>query len=195
MQLVDWIVIGVLALSLLIGSLVGFGKLLKIFTGGIVGVIISVVVTYFCIGIVSSWGFVQELMAKLLTVMKNADNTIVNFLIDIGIEKIILAVAIFIIVQIVRIIIVNVIKGVVEAENAVMKVVNRFFGAVFMVAIACMIALLVFHVIDLIGGNTEQDFINSISGSKLRIDYIFEHNPLQYIIQRIIPSEPEAFVG
>ena len=80
MQLVDWIVIGVLVLSLLIGSLVGFGKLLKIFTGGIVGVIISVVVTYFCIGIVSSWGFVQELMAKLLTVMKNADNTIVNFL-------------------------------------------------------------------------------------------------------------------
>ena len=187
MQVVDWIVLGVLAVSLVIGMLLGFGKLLKIFTGGLVGVIISVVVTYFCFGVVSSWGFVRDLMARLLEAMQGADNFFVNFLIDIGIEKIILAIIIFVVVQIARVIIVNIIKGVVEVENPVMNVINRVFGAVFMAAIACMVGLLVFHVIDLIGGTTEENFVNSISGSLLKMDWVFAHNPLQYIIQRVIP--------
>lgn len=188
MLLVDWIVLGVLAVSLIIGMLLGFGKLLKIFTGGIIGIIISIVVTYFCIGVVASWGFVQDLMAQLLGAMQKADNVVVNFLINIGIEKIILAVALFIIVQIVRIIIVSIIRGIVEVDNPVMKVINKFFGAVFMVAIACMIALIAFHVIDLIGGATEENFVNSISGSKLKMDWIFANNPLRYIIQKVIPA-------
>lgn len=184
MQLVDWIVIGVILLSLLLGSLFGFGKLLKGFTRGIVGVLISIVVTYFCIGVVASWGFVQDIMAQLLTAMHNANNGFVNFLINIGIEKIILAVALFIIIQILRIIIVSIIKGVVEINNPFFKVINRFFGAVFMLAIVAMFALLVFHVVDLIGGNTEFNFRQSLSGV-FKLDWVFDHNPLKYVIQRV----------
>lgn len=185
MQIIDWIAIGVVALSLVIGMLLGFGRLLKIFTGGIVGIIISVVVTYFFIGVVASWGFVQDIMGKLHTAMVNADSGFVNFLIKIGIEKIILAVALFIVIQLLRIVIVNTIKRIAEIENPVVRAFNRIGGMIFMLAVTCMVALLIFHIIDLIGGGTEESFRNYISGSVFKIDWVFEHNPLKYIVAKI----------
>lgn len=184
MQVIDWIAIGVVLVSVLFGVLFGFGKLLKFFTGGIIGVIISVVVTYFCFGVVSSWGFVRDLMAKLITAMQNANNSIVNFLLKIGIEKIILAVGIFIVVQILRIIIVRIIKGIVEIDNPVTKVINKLFGIVLMLAVSCMIFLLVFHIIQLIGGDTLNNVRASINGSVFKLDWVFDHNPLLWIIKR-----------
>ncbi|MCI8369215.1 MAG: hypothetical protein HFJ81_06265 [Clostridia bacterium] len=191
MLLIDWIAVGVMGVSLLIGLLLGFGKLLKIFTGGIVGIIISIVVTYFCLGIVSSWGFVQDIMAKLIGAMQNANNGIVDFLIKIGIEKIILAVGLFIIIQVIRIILVSIIKSIVEIDNVVFKVINKFFGVIFMVGISCMVALIVFHIIQLIGGGTLESVRSGMEGSTFKIDWVFDHNPLQYIIQKVVP--PTAF--
>ncbi len=185
MQIIDWIAIGVVLLSLVIGMMLGFGKLLKIFTGGIVGIIISVIVTYFFIGVVASWGFVQAIMGKLHTAMVNAENGFVNFLIKIGIEKVILAVALFIVVQILRVLIVRIIKSIVEIENPVIRAFNRIGGMIFMLAVTCMVVLLVFHIIDLIGGSTEESFKNYLSGSVFKIDWVFEHNPLKYIVAKI----------
>ena len=188
MHLIDWIAIGVVLVSVLFGVLFGFGKLLKFFTGGILGIIISVVVTYFCFGIVSSWVFVRDLMSKLLTAMQNANSPIVDFLLKIGIEKIILAVGIFIIVQILRIIIVRIIKGIVEIDNPVTKVINKLFGIVFMLAVACMVCLLVFHVIQLVGGETLNNVRADINGSVFKLDWVFDHNPLLWIIKRATAS-------
>ena len=188
MQIIDWIAIGVVLVSVLFGLLFGFGKLLKFFTGGIVGVLISLVVTYFCFGVVSSWLFVREVMAKLLEAMQNANNSILDFLIKIGIEKIILAVAIFIVVQILRIIIVRIIKGIVEIDNPVAKTINRLFGIVFMLAVACMVWLLVFHVIQLVGGQSAANVRADIDGSVFRLDWVFDHNPLKWIIARALPQ-------
>lgn len=188
MQIIDWIAIGVVLVSVLFGLLFGFGKLLKFFTGGIIGILISIVVTYFCFGVVSSWGFVRDLMAKLLTAMQNANNSIVDFLIKIGIEKIILAIAIFIIVQIIRIITVKIIKGIVEIDNPVAKAVNRLFGMVLMLAVSCMIWLIVFHVIQLIGGDTAAGVRADINGSVFKLDWVFDNNPLKWIIERVIPK-------
>ena len=185
MQVIDWVAIGVVLCSLALGALLGFGKQLKIFTGGIVGVIISIIVTYFCIGVVASWGFVQDIMLKLHETMVNANNSFVNFLIKIGIEKIILAVALFIIIQIIRVIIVNIIKDVMEADNVLIKTVNRLVGAVFMLAVACMVALLVFHIIQLIGGGTAENFRTKISGSVFKLDWVYANNPLRFIFQKI----------
>lgn len=187
MQVIDWIAIGVVLVSVLFGLLFGFGKLLKFFTGGIIGVLISIVVTYFCFGVVSSWVFVRDVMAKLLEAMQNANNSFVNFLIKIGIEKIILAVAIFIVVQILRIIIVKIIKSIVEIDNPVAKTINRLFGLVLMLAVACMVWLLVFHVIQLVGGETALSVRSNIEGSVFKLDWVFDNNPLQWIIARVIP--------
>ena len=185
MHTIDWIAIGVVLLAMAIGALLGFGKQLKIFTGGIVGFLISFVVTYFCLGVVSSWGFVQDLMAKLHETMVNANNGIVNFLIKIGIEKIILAVGLFIVVTVIRVIVVNIIKGVVEIDNTVFKVINRVLGVIFALAVTVMVALLVFHIIDLIGGGTEAGFVEKIKGSVFKLDWVYEHNPMQYIFKKI----------
>lgn len=187
MQIIDWIAIGVVLVSVLFGLLFGFGKLLKFFTGGLIGVLISIVVTYFCFGVVSSWVFVRDLMAKLIGAMQNADNSIVNFLIQIGIEKIILAIGIFIVVQILRIIIVKIIKSIVEIDSPVAKTVNRIFGLVFMLAVACMVWLLVFHVIQLVGGQTAANVRAEINGSVFKLDWVFDNNPLRWIIERVVP--------
>lgn len=187
MQLVDWIFIGIALVSLVLGALLGFGKLLKIFTGGIIGVLISIVVTYFLLGIVASWGFVQDLLGKLLGLIQNGNNGFTNFLIRIGIEKIILAVILFIVVQILRVIIVHIIKSIVEIDNKVIKVINRVGGAIFFLAIAAALTLIVFHLVKWVGGESAEGFRNSLNGV-LRIQWVYDNNPLMYIVHKIIPQ-------
>ena len=184
MLTIDWIVRPVLAASAVLGMLFGFGKLLKFFTGGIVGFIISIFVVYFFTGIVSGWGFVKELMERLHTVMAEADNGFVDFLMDIGIEKIILYVALFIIAQIIRIIIVNIIKGIVEMNNPVMKVINKFFGLVFLIAVVCCLTLIVFQIVHAIGGETAENFRQSITGT-FRLEWVFDNNPLNALFEKL----------
>lgn len=184
MLTIDWIVLAVLAASAVLGMLFGFGKLLKFFTGGIVGFIISIFVVYFFTGIVSGWGFVKELMERLHTVMAEADNGFVDFLMDIGIEKIILYVALFIIAQIIRIIIVNIIKGIVEMNNPVMKVINKFFGLVFLIAVVCCLTLIVFQIVHAIGGETAENFRQSITGT-FRLEWVFDNNPLNALFEKL----------
>lgn len=185
MHTVDWIAIGVVLVFVAIGLLLGFGKLLKAFTGGIVGIIIAIVVTYFCLGVVASWGFVQDLMAKLIVAMQNKNSGFLNFLIKIGVEKIILALALFIIALVLRAIIVSIIKGICEIENPVVKAFNRIFGMLFMLGVLVILTLLIFHIIDLIGGTAEQNCINFLTGV-FRLDWVFTHNPLQYIIAKVV---------
>ena len=185
----DYIAIIVVLAAIVLGSLFGFGKLLKFFTGGIIGFLISVVVTYFFIGVVASWGFVQDIMAKIVGAMQNANNGFVNFLLKIGIERVILGVMLFIAVQILRILIVNIIKGIMEIDNPVLRVINRVGGALLMLAVVVMLTLLAFHIIALIGGGSEESVKQALSGSVFKFDWVYEHNPLQYIIKQAVPAE------
>ncbi|MGN0804009.1 MAG: hypothetical protein ACI4MS_01335 [Candidatus Coproplasma sp.] len=187
MYISDWISIGIVLLAIALGVLLGFGKSLKIFTGGIVGIIISVVVTYFSIGVVASWGFVQELMGKLVSALINNGNGFCKFLRVIAIEKILLAIILFAIIFSLRILIVNIIKGVSEADNKLIRGLNRFFGVIFVLAITIMVTLLVFHLIDLIGGSAEESFVKFLHGA-FRLDWVFTHNPLRYIVQQVMPT-------
>lgn len=180
MQIVDWITLGIILLVAIIGLLLGFGKCLKIFTSGIFGVIISVVVTYFLIGIVGSWGFVQELLGKFTQALTDNGSGFCMFLKTIGIESIVLAVALFIIVQILRIIIVNIVKGIAEADNVVIKAINKFLGLVFALAFFAMLALVIFQIIYLIGGETSENFRQYLTGA-FKINYIYDNNPLRVI--------------
>ena len=184
MQTVDWIALGIIVVAALIGLILGFGKCLKFFTGGIIGFIISLVVLNFFLGIVSSWPFVQDLMAKLHETMVNANNGFVDFLIKIGIEKIILAIAMFIVVQIARIIIVAIVKNVVETRNVVMRSINKFFGMVFMLAVVVMITLIVFQIVAWVGGDSAESFYNYLTGA-FRLEWVFKNNPLNWLFASI----------
>ena len=66
MILADWIAIAVVAAFILIGALVGFGKGLKFFTGGIFGIIISILVCYLVGGLVLEIPFVHDILEKFI---------------------------------------------------------------------------------------------------------------------------------
>lgn len=180
MQIVDWIALGIIVLAAIIGLLLGFGKCLKIFTGGIIGVLISVVVTYFLIGIVGSWGFVQDLLGKFTQALVDNGSGFCIFLKNIGIETIVLAIILFIIIQLVRVLIVNIIKGVAEVDNVVIKAINKFLGMIFALAFFAMLALIIFQIVYLIGGETSQNFREYLTGA-FKLNFIYDNNPLHVI--------------
>lgn len=185
MILADWIAIGLIAFFCLLGMLFGFGKGLKFFTGGIFGFIISVVVCYALGGIIYNFGFVQDGLNSMRAALAENGSGFCNFLLKIHIDIVVYYVALFLAVTIIRLIIVRVIKSIVEIDNMFLIILNKTFGVVLFVGVLFMVTLLVFWVISLIGGNTEADFLMKLSGSKLKIDWLFEHNPFMTIIKVI----------
>ena len=95
----------------------------------------------------------------------------------------------FIVVQILRVIIVAIISKVFESQNIVLKIINRVFGVVLFLALLVLIVMIAFQIISMIGGSTEANFLTFISGSKLKIDWIYEHNPLVEIIEILFRIE------
>lgn len=179
MILADWIMLGVIAVVIILGLVVGFSGGLKFFTGGIFGVIISVVVTYFLWGIVNSWQFVQDLFVKLNSAMQLSETA------STVIDQIILAVIIFVVVQILRIIIVKLIAGLFEIDNAFFKVINRVLGIVVMAAVAAILGLLAFQIIYWVGGQTANDVASSLDGSVFGLDWIYANNPLRIFVDTL----------
>ena len=185
MQTVDWIILAIVIVAALIGLLLGFGKCLKFFTSGIFGFCISLVVVYFFLGVFSSWSFVRDLMAKLNELMVNANNGFVDLLIKIHIEKVILAIGLFIVVQIARIIIVRIIKNVVEIKNPAVRVINKILGMGLMLALVAMLTLIMFQIVAWVGGESAESFKHYIENSVFRLDWVYEHNPLIWMFQSI----------
>jgi uncharacterized membrane protein required for colicin V production len=185
MVMADWIAIGVILVFALLGLIFGFGKTLKFFTGGVFGVIISVIVCYFLYGIVIHWTFTQDLMNKFVEVLTNADNGFCNFLIKIRAELVVTCIALFIIVQILRVIVVSIIKHVAEIDNPVFKTINKFLGMVVMIAVIVMFVLIAFQIISWVGGSTAEDFAQKLDGSVFGLDKVFANNPLITMIEFI----------
>lgn len=182
----DWVVLGVGLLFALIGLLIGFGKSLKFFTSGLVGFLISLIVCYFCYGMVTSWGFVQEFMVKVATGAASLNNWFGDVLVRIHCEVITLCVCMFLVVQVLRIIVVTIIKNIAEANHPVVRAINKFVGMLFMLCIAAMLGLIVFQVASWIGGNTATTFGGYLEGSALKLDWIYEHNPLISMYESIV---------
>ena len=112
MILADWIILALLLIFALLGMLLGFGKGLKIFTGGIFGVAISIFVCYAVGGLIINIGFIQSALMNMRSAIAAKDNGFCDFLLTIHIDIIVYYVALFIIVQILRIIIVIIIASI-----------------------------------------------------------------------------------
>lgn len=174
----DWIAIAVVAVFCLIGLFVGFGRGLKFFTSGIFGVIISVFVCYGIGGLILELDFVQELLNKFNTLLIEKENVFCEFLLKIHIDVIVYYIALFVVVQIVRVIIVAILKNIAEINNIVFKTINRIFGLILFLAVLALITLFVFQVISWIGGSTAENFAAKLEGSVFKLDKLFENNPL-----------------
>lgn len=186
MIIADWIAIGGVLLFGLIGAGVGFGKGLKAFTSGLFGVIISVVVCYCLGGLVLKLQFVQDLLTKLAALWTGKDGFFFDLLTKMRMEVVIYYIVLFIIVQLLRILIVNILKSVVESDVAVMRVINKILGAVLFIAFGLLIALLVFQIIYWVGGTTLDTVRSKFEASALKLDYwFFEGNPLAGVVKYV----------
>ena len=87
----------------------------------------------------------------------------------------------FVIVQIIRVIIVKIIKGIVEINMLGFKIINRILGMAFMFAVALAILLVVFQIVAWVGGDTAANFAAKLDGSVFRLDALFENTPLRSV--------------
>lgn len=186
MVLTDWIVIGLLALFAVLGMLFGFGKGLKIFTGGIFGIIISIFICYALGGLIYNIGFVQRGLNAIRDALTENGNGFCRFLLLIQIDIIVYYVALFIVVSILRIILVRIIKSVVEIDNMALIIVNKTFGVIYFVGVLLLTILFVFWIIGLFKGGAVPGFLE---GSKLKLDWLYEHNPFMTIV-KVIKARP-----
>lgn len=185
MILADWIAIGLVVVFCILGMLLGFGKGLKFFTGGIFGFLISFVVCYALGGLIYNIGFVADLLNSFRDALAGKDSGFCNFLLKIHIDIVVYYIALFIVVTILRLIIVRIIKSIAEIENVFFIIINKTFGVVLFVGVLLMLSFIAFWIISLIGGDTEANFIAKLSGSKLGLDKLFEYNPFMTIIKAI----------
>ncbi len=176
--------IGAIALVLIIGLIgvfAGFGKVLKAMSGGIVGWILSIVVCYFLFGIVLNISFVQELLLRFVNLLKDSESSIVNFLAVIRVDIIVYAIALFLIVTLLRILFVNIIKAIFEIDFIVIKIINKVLGVILALVWLAMIVLIVMQVLYWVTGANGAIY-EALSGSFLGLDKLFLNNPLNDII-------------
>ena len=191
MAVIDLVALGGLLIFALIGIIVGFGRGLKFFTKGIFGVIIGIIVTYFVYGIVMSWGWVQQIMHKFSSVLPDTVG------VNVWVPSVVAAIVLFLIIQIIRIIIVSIIKNVAEAKNPVMKTINKVFGLILFAGIFIFLFLLVFQ----IGAWAEITSLKEqVDQSKIGLGWLYENNPLVWMFkvwkpEEVPPEAPEGFFG
>ena len=180
MILADYIAIGSFVLFGIVGAFIGFGKGLEVLTKGIFGIIISVVATYFLLGMVLSISFVQDFMLRINELLLAKGNGFCTFLVTIKFEVIVVAILLFVIMQILRKVVVLIISRVLESDNTVMKVVNKTMGALLSVTLMIGLALIVMQIVYFTSGTQASGWFK---GSFFRLDYIYLHNPLTSLIK------------
>ena len=177
----DWIFLAVLIVIAVLGALIGFGRGLKFLTGGIIGIIISVVLCYLFGGMILDMPFVRKLLSDLAAHWANS-----KFLTSIRLEIIIYYIALFIIFTILRILIVLVIRSIAESDVLVMKIFNKIGGVVIFVGLAFLLMFFVFQIIQWIGGNSAANFYKLLkTNCNAIVRPLYEHNPMQGLVKLV----------
>ena len=189
MLIADWIAIALIALFALLGLLLGFGKGLRFFTKGIIGFIISIFICYSLGGFIIKIGFVDNLLVQFRGLFEGKEEWYFKFLLAIRIDIIVYYLALFIVVQIQRIIIVKIVSKVFEIKNVFLEFLNRIFGLVLFCGVLVLFTMIVFQIIYIIGGSSAESFTSMIAGSKLKLDWFYEHNPLAKIVELLFKLE------
>ncbi len=175
----DWIFLAVLVGLVALGAMLGFGKVLKFITGGIVGILISFILCYCFGGLILELPFVHNMLADLAAHWAGVD-----WLNAIHLEIIIYYIVLFLITFVLRIIIVRILKGIMETDVIVMRVLNKVFGAVLMVFLGFLLMGLIFQIIGWIGGSTEWGFYRALAlNANAIVRPLYEWNPMKSLTQ------------
>ncbi len=173
MSTIDIVTLAIGVLLLVLGYIRGFGKSLKTFCGGIVGIIISIFVCVAFGGMILGTELVTGWVGELNSILGGY----AAFLEKIQAGVIIFYIALFLASQLVRIIVLKVVCRIFEAENKVMKIINRVLGTIFAPASAFVFLLLVLSVVKLADGSElVTKFTSAIDGSIIHKLYLI--NPI-----------------
>ncbi len=145
MLMVDWIALGIIVVFAAIGALIGFGRGLKFLTGGIFGIIISVVLCYIFGSMILGVPFVNDLLTKLAESIGGWSIVV----------TVIYCVVLFILFTLIRILIVKIIRKVAEADVLIMKIINKVFGAILMAAFGVLLGMLALQIIYWVQANPD----------------------------------------
>ena len=180
----DLIALVIILASLTLGALRGFGKVLKLVTGGTVGKAISLVVCYFLYGVVLDWQFVRDFMAMFITKLSESGNVFFKLLLTVRIDMIAVAVLLFFAIQALRRLVVALIAEIVEIDFFPMKIVNRLGGAALLLAFAAMLSLIGLQICAWVSG-VEGTVYQSLVGSRFGLDQLFLNNPVNSIFESV----------
>ena len=176
----DWIFLGALLIVMILGALLGFGKVFSWFVlNKIVRIIAAIFVCYTFGGMILAIPFVNRLLIDLA-----ANWAHIAFFNKIHLEIIIYYVALFLLTIIIILIFSRIIRGISEADYKPIKVINKVFGAIIFGVFAFATMLLVFHIITWIGGETSHNFLSALqtdAGAILRP--LYENNPMTKLIE------------
>ena len=70
-----------------------------------------------------------------------------------------------------------------------LEFLNRIFGLVLFCGVLVLFTMIVFQIIYIIGGSSAESFTSMIAGSKLKLDWFYEHNPLAKIVELLFKLE------
>lgn len=183
MVLADWIAIAVILGLAALGALLGFGKGLKFFTSGILGLIISVFLCYCFGGLILKINFVQELLAKFAALWNTKEGFFYNLLTKIHVELIVYYIVLFLIAQLFRIVIVRILKRIVEIKFIVFKIINKVLGAVLFVGMGILLTLVIFQIFYWVQGEAGSLF-SYLEKSKF-LGGLYRNNPLASLVDYV----------
>jgi hypothetical protein len=175
MNTIDIISLAVLIIIAVIGYGLGFGKSVKIITGGIVGFIISLFVC------VAFGGYFQGLapIAKFIANINETTTGYWEFLKYLQLGYVAFYVILFAVVQVLRAIAVKTLVNITESNNKVVQIINKILGAALCLAFFGGIVLLAFAGIKLIEDTSfSQGILEKLNGSYLMV--IYENNPIAF---------------
>lgn len=178
MVIADLVAMALILGVVVIGYKVGVGKVLAVVTGGIVGKIISVLVCYFLYGMILELPFVQNLLKAFVDWISASDSSFVKLLLYIRIDMIVYFVALFIVVQLIRKLVVILIGK----ALSIIPLVDKTFGILLSLVFFAALVLIAFQITFWITG-AEGPLYKLLEGSLLGLDKLYQHNPLNSIIE------------
>ncbi len=175
------IFIAIFIITFLLGFFGGFGKVLTFASKGLLGTIVSIIICYNIFGLVSSIGFINQLLTSFRDLLIANPNFFTKVLLIIRIDMIALAVALYFIIKLLIWLLAKLIESIMEADNIVVKIINKVLGVIGAWALTLMAIFLIFQILSII------PIVNSavegaLSTTFLRLDVLYNINPLNAII-------------
>lgn len=176
MKVIDFIVIGLIIISIILGIVFGISKRLKK-SFGVLSWILSLITALTILSFVLSFAGIKDLLTNITSTMLEKDNWFLTFLVRIRIEIIVLLFIIFVIIILIKFVLCKSIANILECDNKISKIFNKSLGVIYMLVVVSVMFLIVLEIIYLSNGLDGWAF-NSFKGSILKIDYLYENNPI-----------------